>query len=176
MIRSRLRRRLGWLALVLVPLAPAAAVIGAAPAHAGGLQLGLVSTTGFLRDSNNGGAGSPVVQAATDIDGPAENVAVNPTGTGTNVKIAFTQHAGLCVGLDSSHQAFILVSCATGIGTVFRQYTRNGGLVFDNNYADAHNGGGEWDLSADGSTSDQLIAAIAGTFFQRWQNCSGGCV
>ena len=172
MIRGRLRRRLGWLALVL---APAAAAVGSPAAHAGGLQLGLVSASGFLRDSNNGGPGSPVVAALNDIDGPAENVSVNPTGTGSNVKIAFTQHSGQCVGLDSSHMNFILVSCATGIGTVFRQYTRNGGLVFDNNYADAHNGGGEWDLSADGSTGDQLIAAIAGTFFQRWQNCSGGC-
>ena len=144
-------------------------------AHAGGLQLGLSSAPGWLRDANNGGSGSPVVWGDTDIDGPAENVAVNPTGTGSNVKIAFTGHSGLCVGLNPADtSSFQLVDCGTGIGTVFRQYTRNGGLVFDNNYADSHRGG-EWDLTAIGSGL-QYVIGHPGSFYQRMRNCSGGCV
>jgi hypothetical protein len=145
-------------------------------AHAGGLQLGLSSAAGWLRDSNNGGSGSPVVLGGTDIDGPAEDVAVNPTGTGSNVKIAFTGHSGQCVGLNPSDtSSFQLVDCGTGIGTVFRLYTINGGQVFDDNYADAHRGG-EWDLTSTGGTGAQLIIGTRGSFFQRWRNCSGGCL
>jgi hypothetical protein len=167
-------RRWALAASGLILALPAAAIALAPGAHAGGLQLGLVSTSGFLRDSNNGGSGSPVVQALNDIDGPAENVSVNPTGTGNNVKIAFAAHSGLCVGLNPSNLTdFQLVSCATGLGTVFREYTRNGGLVFDNQNAD-NRLGHEWDLTAWG-VGVQLSADIPGEGFQRWQNCSGGC-
>jgi hypothetical protein len=103
-------------------------------------------------------------------------VSVNPTGTGSNVKIAFVNHSGQCVGLNPGDTtSFQLVSCATGIGTVFRLYTLNGAQVFDNNYADAHRGG-EWDLTALGNIGSQLVVGTRGSFYQRWVNCSGGCV
>jgi hypothetical protein len=171
----RIIRRWALVASGLILALSAAAVALAPGAHAGGLQLGLVSTSGFLRDSNNGGSGSPVVQALNDIDGPAENVSVNPTGTGNNVKIAFTAHAGLCVGLNPNDlMNFQLVSCATGLGTVFREYTRNGGLVFDNQNAD-NRLGGEWDLTGFFTGGQLKIDVPNGGGFQRWQNCSGGC-
>ena len=127
-----------------------------------------------VRDANDSNSpGSPIVAGDTDIHGTAE--ALNMLVVSGGVKLQFAGHTSLCVSLASDGSSFVTGDCSTAIGTVFREYTLNGALVFDNRYADQHHSG-EWDLTTTDGVGSQWIIGLRGSFYQRLINCSGNCV
>lgn len=140
-----------------------------------GFQLCSVSLPGnCVRDMNNAGDGSPVIESGSDIDGPAEDLARISVSNG--VKFEFTGHSGECIALNPvDTSSFQLGNCSTAIGTVFTQLLRNGVPVYENNYASSHRSGGPWYLTMLGNVGSTLTIGTNGAFYQRMIDCTGGC-
>lgn len=161
---------------VLVPAGAASASAHSVHPALSGSELCTASAPALVcvRDANDSNSpGSPIVAGGTDIHGTAE--ALNMLVVSGGVKLQFAGHTALCVSLASDEVNFVTGNCSTAIGTVFREYTLNGALVFDNRYADQHRGG-EWDLTTGDGVGSQWFIGTRGSFYQRLINCTGNCV